>query len=77
MKKKSQFSFVHFIDPNEVNEEHIGRLIKNLKRQLEKIFELKRSMFGEDVIALSPIGIAKTIMMSLRVKRIMCLKVFI
>ena len=60
-EKKSQFSFVHFIDPNEVNEEHIGRLIKNLKRQLEKIFELKRSMFGEDVIALSPIGIAKTI----------------
>ena len=60
-EKKSQFSFVHFIDPNEVNEEHIGRLIKNLKRQLEKIFELKRGMFGEDVIALSPIGIAKTI----------------
>ena len=60
-EKKSQFSFVHFIDPNEVNEEHIGRLIKNLKRQMEKIFELKRSDFLDDVIALSPIGIAKTI----------------
>jgi len=60
-EKKSQFSFVHFIDPNEVNEDHIGRLIKNLKRQMEKIFELKRSDFLDDVISLSPIGIAKTI----------------
>ena len=58
---KKNHNFCLFIDPNEVNEEHIGRLIKNLKRQLEKIFELKRGMFGEDVIALSPIGIAKTI----------------
>jgi len=60
-EKKSHFSFVHFLDPNEVNEEHICRLIKNLKRQIEKIFEVKKSAISEEVIALSPVGMAGSI----------------
>ena len=60
-EKKFQFSFVHFIDPNEVNEEHICRLIKNLKRQLERVFKLEKSSFIGEEIFLSPLKMASSI----------------
>lgn len=33
-----ELDFIHFFDPHEVNEEEVGRKIRLLKRQLEKIY---------------------------------------
>ena len=60
-EKKSQFSFVHFIDPNEIGEEHVSRLIKNLKRQIEKVFEVNKRDFIDEVISLTSIGVAREV----------------
>jgi hypothetical protein len=60
-EKLSFISFVHFIDPNEVNEDHICRLIKNLKRQIEKLFNVAKGAICDEEITLSSTGVAVSI----------------
>ena len=60
-EKKSSLNFVHFIDPVEVNEDHVCRLIKNLKRQIERVYELNSSHFVEENISLSPLPVASLV----------------
>ena len=50
--EKQTVEFIHFIDEDQISEDDVSRIIRQLKRSLEKIFEKFQSIKMEEFIAI-------------------------